>query len=197
MSVSYPHWNPFCFCFYPFIAPLPLSSTLWRAASQSKAQKKLQPLTQVPVLQEQGEYCTGAGGVWTWVPAVWSSVWGRGGTGASSFPFHAFVLSFNIHLSAHLQGWLERQHSSHPPLTVTERSPTHRADTRPKMWWWEGLSLVCVWASVFGLQRSVRLCACILCCINTYTLQTLWSLPSYKSWSVLQSVTDPQREESH
>lgn len=39
----------------------PLSPT--RAASQSKAQKKLQPLTQVPVLQEQGEYCAGVGGV--------------------------------------------------------------------------------------------------------------------------------------
>lgn len=33
------------------------------AASQSKAQKKLQPVTQVPVLQEQGEYCAGVGGI--------------------------------------------------------------------------------------------------------------------------------------
>lgn len=44
--------------------PPPLFSPTHRqAASQSKAQKKLQPLTQVPVLQEQGEYCAGVGGV--------------------------------------------------------------------------------------------------------------------------------------
>lgn len=41
----------------------PLSPTHGRAASQSEAQKKLQPVTQVPVLQEQGEYCAGVGGV--------------------------------------------------------------------------------------------------------------------------------------
>lgn len=78
--LKYLHWNPFCFCFHPLIEPpslppslpsSPLSPTHQIAASQSKAQKKLQPLTQVPVLQEQGEYCAGVGGVWTWVPAVW------------------------------------------------------------------------------------------------------------------------------
>lgn len=42
--------------------PLPSCDHL-PAASQSKAQKKLQPVTQVPVLQEQGEYCSGVGGV--------------------------------------------------------------------------------------------------------------------------------------
>lgn len=42
--------------------PSPLSPTRQQADSQSKAQKKLQPLTQVPVLQEQGEYCAGDGG---------------------------------------------------------------------------------------------------------------------------------------
>lgn len=195
MSVSYPHWNPFCFCFYPFIAPLPLSSTLWRAASQSKAQKKLQPLTQVPVLQEQGEYCTGAGGVWTWVPAVWSSVGGaRGLHPFLSMP--SFFLSTSIFRLTSKGGWSVS--TALIPLSLSQREAPHTELTQgPKCGVGGGLSLVCVWASVFGLQRSVRLCACILCCINTYTLQTLWSLPSYKPWSVLQSVTDPQREESH
>lgn len=51
-------------CPPPHLPPPPLFSPTHRqAASQSKAQKKLQPFTQVPVLQEQGEYCAGVGGV--------------------------------------------------------------------------------------------------------------------------------------
>lgn len=86
-------------------------------------------------------------------------VWG-GGTGASSFPFHAFILSFNFHLSAHLQGWLEHRHSSHPPLTVPERSPTHWADMRPKMWWWGG-TLWCVSEHLSLGFRGVSGCVCV------------------------------------
>lgn len=47
-------------CFIPQHHPL-ISDHL-RTASQSEAQKKLQPFSQVPVLQEQGEYSAGAGG---------------------------------------------------------------------------------------------------------------------------------------
>lgn len=53
--------KPICSVFH-LSFPLPLCGHL-PAASQSKAQKKLQPVTQVPVLQEQGEYCAGVGGV--------------------------------------------------------------------------------------------------------------------------------------
>lgn len=100
-----PSLKPILFLFSPSHCsppPSPLSPTHRQAACQSKAQKKLQPLTQVPILQEQGEYCAGLGGVWTWVPAVWSR--GGGGVLFFFFPFHASVLSFNFHLSAHLQG---------------------------------------------------------------------------------------------
>lgn len=169
----------FCCCFYFFAwmlstfiethsvfvftlslpPPPPFSPT--QAASQSKAQKKLQPLTQVPVLQEQGEYCAGVGGVWTWVPAVWSRG-GRLGEGGgwwcfSSSLLHASVLSLNFHLSAHLQGWFVWWHHSHPFLTVPERCPTCRASIKREMWG----SLWCVCASVHGLQRSVlAVCVC-------------------------------------
>lgn len=67
-----PHWIPFCLFSPPSWLPSPpFSPTHQQAASQSKAQKKLQPLTQVPILQEQGEYCARVGGVRTWVPAMW------------------------------------------------------------------------------------------------------------------------------
>lgn len=57
--------KPICSVFH-LSFPLPSCGHL-PAASQSKAQKKLQPVSQVPVLQEQGEYCAGFGGAWTWV----------------------------------------------------------------------------------------------------------------------------------
>lgn len=112
MVVESVHWTPFCFCFHFLIAPLPLIHTL-QAASQSKAQKKLQPLTQVPVLQEQGEYC-GFGGIWTWVPAVWLR-------GLLSFPF-ILQSSLSFHLSTHLWGWTVAVswHRCCPFLTVPE-----------------------------------------------------------------------------
>lgn len=50
------------FLFVSFLIPIPPPLTHLHAASQSEAQKKLQPITQVPVLQEQGEYSTGVGG---------------------------------------------------------------------------------------------------------------------------------------
>lgn len=53
--------KPICSVFH-LSFPLPSCDHL-PAASQSKAQKKLQPVTQVPVLQEQGEYCARVGGV--------------------------------------------------------------------------------------------------------------------------------------
>lgn len=56
-------------CFIPLHHP-PILDHL-RTASQSEAQKKLQPFSQIPVLQEQGEYSAGAGGDWTW---VWARV---------------------------------------------------------------------------------------------------------------------------
>lgn len=165
MSVKYLHWNPFCFCFYPLIAPPPppphappLSPTHRQAASQSKAQKKLQPLTQVPVLQEQGEYCAGVGGVRTWVPAVWS----RGVVFFfPSFPLHASVLSLNFHLSAHLQGWFECWHHSHPlshcPREMPHMQSQHQAGD-------VGFSLVCLcicpWAPEECPAVSVCVCVC-------------------------------------
>ena len=51
-----------CFCFHPPPSPTPLIHTPPSASSQSKAQKKFQPLAQIPFLQEQGEYCAGDGG---------------------------------------------------------------------------------------------------------------------------------------
>lgn len=50
------------FVFVSFLIPIPPPSAHLHAASQSEAQKKLQPITQVPVLQEQGEYSAGVGG---------------------------------------------------------------------------------------------------------------------------------------
>lgn len=50
----------FCVCFIPH--PHSPPSAHLHAASQSETQKKLQPITQVPVLQEQGEYSAGVGG---------------------------------------------------------------------------------------------------------------------------------------
>lgn len=53
--------------FVSFLIPIPPPLARVHTVSQSEAQKKLQPITQVPVLQEQGEYSTGVGGDWTWV----------------------------------------------------------------------------------------------------------------------------------
>lgn len=50
----------FCVCFIPHPHSPPWAHL--HAASQSEAQKKLQPIAQVPVLQEQGEYSAGVGG---------------------------------------------------------------------------------------------------------------------------------------
>lgn len=58
-----PSLKSIVFVFTLSLPPPPFSPTRRQAASQSKAQKKLQPLTQVPVLQEQGEYCAGVCGI--------------------------------------------------------------------------------------------------------------------------------------
>ncbi len=63
----------FFFVFVSFLIPIPPPLAHLHAASQSEAQKKLQPITQVPVLQEQGEYSAGVGD-WTWVWA-WRGLW--------------------------------------------------------------------------------------------------------------------------
>lgn len=137
------------------------SPTHQQAASQSKAQKKLQPLTQVPVLQEQGEYCAGVGGVWTWVPAVWR----RGVFFFSSFPLHASVLSLNSHFSAHLRGWFVWRHHSHPFLTVPERYSTCWASIRLEMWG----SLWCVCTCLRAPEECVAVCAASCLCVRKFS----------------------------
>ena len=172
MIVKYLHWIPL-FLFLPSLPPPPFSPTRRQPASQSKAQKKLQPLTQVPVLQEQGEYCAGVGGVWTWVPAVW---WG----GVSLFlsTFSSLPSTFIFPLTS--RDGLSVGTALIPFLLFPERCSTCWANIRLDMW----ASLWCVCASVYGLQRSVQLCVCVrarvcvLGCINTE------STPCTSPWSV-------------
>lgn len=157
------------FVFTLSLPPLPLSSTLWRAASQSKAQKKLQPLTQVPVLQEQGEYCAGAGGVWTWVPAVWSGVGGMWGL----HPFlsmPSFFLSTSIFWLTSKGGWSVG--SALIPLSPSQREAPHTEPTQgPKCGGgWGGGSLWCVSEHLSLGFRGVSGCVRVFSAALTHTL---------------------------
>ena len=168
MGVEYLHWNPFCFCFHPVIAPPPpppFSPT--QAASQSKAQKKLQPLAQVPVLQEQGEYCAGVG-VWTWVPAVWL----RGVVVLFSVlsPFMLqFCLSTSIFPLTSRDGVCEMaplSSLSHCPRETLHMQSRHQAGD-------VGFSLVCLciclWAPEEYSAVCAASCACVCVCARIHT----------------------------
>lgn len=175
--VSIASLKPILFLSVPSHCPHSLSSTLGRAASQSKAQKKLQPLTQVPILQEQGEYCAGVGGVWTWVPTVPST-----GVVLLFLFFVLFLSRLRFSLSpfiSPLQGCLECWHHSHPCL----RDAPHDAGDVGHLC---GVS-VCV----CGLQRRVQLCMWAPGCINiSYPTLMLLLLEVM----INSSVTSPQQE---
>lgn len=171
-------WVPFIethfvFVFTPSLPPYPpFSPTHQQAASQSKAQKKLQPLTQVPVLQEQGEYCAGVGGVWTWVPAVWSS---EGEGGAVFFPFlspSCFSSVSQLSSFCSPPGMVcviaPLSSLSHCPREIPHTQCQHQAGN-------VGFSLVCLCICLRAPEECLAVCAAscvcvcaqILDCINT------------------------------
>lgn len=171
-GMGVPSLKPILFLFSPShcsLLPL-LTHTSTQTACQSKAQKKLQPLTQVPVLQEQGEYCAGLGGVWTWVPAVWLR--GGGVCCFSSFPFMLqFCLSTFIFSLTSRDGLCDG--TTLIPFSLSQRDAP-RAE--PASGWRYGvLSGVSVHLSVGSrgvsscvcCQLHVHACVQFLGCINT------------------------------
>lgn len=182
----------------PSLPSSPLSPTHQIAASQSKAQKKLQPLTQVPVLQEQGEYCAGVGGVWTWVPAVWlgCAVVGEGccfhPLSPSCFNSVSQLSSFRSPPGMVCDG------ITLIPFSLSQRDAPHA--TSQHHWAGDvGFSLVCLSVGSGGV---FQLCVCcqlgVFSAVLTHTpSNAVTLLLVYEAWSISQSVTDPQQEESH
>lgn len=184
----------------PSLPSSPLSPTHQIAASQSKAQKKLQPLTQVPVLQEQGEYCAGVVGVWTWVPAVWlGCAVVVVGEGCCFHPLSPSCFNSVSQLSSFRSppgmvcAMASLSSLSHCPR---EMPHTPRASTT-ELEMWGSLWCVCLWA-----PEECSNCVCcqlgVFSAVLTHTpSNAVMLLLVYKAWSISQSVTDPQQEESH
>lgn len=162
-----PSLKPSFFVVFISLPPPPLSPAHQQAASQSKAQKKFQPFTQVPVLQEQGEYCIWAGGSRTWVPAVW---WGGGGCRfCLLFYFFAFpfMLSFclNFHLSTHLH-WCFVTPTLSPSSHKLRETPNMQKIKPPSGWRCGGPSLVWLHRSLGS--RAPSSCVCTLSAASTH-----------------------------
>ena len=168
MGVEYPHWNPFCFCFHPLIAPLPTPPPLYSHPHIDKQPVKVKRKKSFNLSRKFPFYKSKENIVQELVETEREyqlcDRWGWAVVFSPPFPFMLqFCLSTFI-FSAHLQGWCVcvRDGTTLIPFSLSQRDAPHAEPASGRR---RGvLSGVSVHLSVGS--RGVSSCVCAASCVS-------------------------------
>ena len=174
MGVEYPHWNPFCFCFHPLIAPLPPLYShphIDKQPVKVKRKKSFNLSRKFPFYKSKENIVQEL--VETEREYQLCDRWGWAVVFSPPFPFMLqFCLSTFI-FSAHLQGWCVCV-CAMAPLSSLSHCPREMPHMQSRRQAGDvGFSLVCLCICLWAPEECPAVCALPAVCLRLVCVHVL------------------------